>query len=789
MTGADMNDRAASTSPSEPSPPLAPPAADQGPEANEGVPPVSSWWNRRRVTRKLTYTVLILALISGSATVISATGAGFGLMEVDPAVVVWLLLIDSVLLLTLSAIVVRRFFTVGHEWIRGRAGSKLHTRMVMIFSTVAVTPAVLVAIFATFFLHFGMQSWLTGRVHNIVYQSDAVARSYFQEQQTAVSRETIALANTLNRLPPILLRSPGEMERFMNVQSLERGLDEAAIIHGEDLRVLAAAFSLTGSGYEKLPREMLDKARVGDVHLMADADEDKIRSIMLLRQDPELFLIVGRFVNRQMLAHIATVAKNFDQYRSMESNRSDLEISFVMIFIIATLLLLLAAAALGLVFSNRLMRPISSLIDAAEKVGKGDLSAVAHSGGVDSGEELAQLINSFNLMTERLGVQRSELLDANEELDQRRHFIEAVLAGVSAGVIGLDEEGNISVANRSASRLLEKELNDFLGQPLETVLPNFAPVLQAGLKRSGRRDPVEIIIDGQGGQRTLMASITAEDKGNRVIGYVISFDDVSDLLSAQRKAAWADVARRIAHEIKNPLTPIQLAAERLNRKYLKVIDQDRETFEICTQTIIRHVGDIGRMVEEFRDFARMPQPVMADTNLSELCRQSIFLEQNRNQNLSFETILPDSDIRLLCDPRQIGRALTNLLKNAAEAVVAAIQGTEETGLVRLSAMSHDDHVSIIVEDNGKGFPKEDLHRLTEPYVTTREKGTGLGLAIVKKIIEDHHGELVLGESDLGGARVEAVLFLQHGAQPGSDTQAGDQEKQKIENTVLISNDS
>jgi len=376
---------------------------------------------------------------------------------------------------------------------------------------------------------------------------------------------------------------------------------------------------------------------------------------------------------------------------------------------------------------------------------------------------------TFNRMTSQLEAQRNALMNANRELDDRRQFTELVLSGVSAGVIGLDAKGHINLPNRSASELLLTDLDARIGDDLETVAPEMATLLEAARRRPGRMAEGEITLQRKGQPRTLLVRIVTELSHEGPTGYVVTFDDVSELLSAQRKAAWADIARRIAHEIKNPLTPIQLSAERLKRKYLKEIKSDPETFAVCTDTIVRQVGDIGRMVDEFSSFARMPAPVMQAENLSAICRQAAFLQQNANPAIRYRADMPPAPVTVSCDARQIGQAVTNLMLNAAESIElrpAPAAGELPEGEIVLRVTSRDGRAEIAVEDNGRGLPAEGRERLTEPYVTTRTKGTGLGLAIVKKIMEDHGGDLILEDRPGGGAIVRLVLNAASAEAPG-----------------------
>ena len=488
----------------------------------------------------------------------------------------------------------------------------------------------------------------------------------------------------------------------------------------------------------------------------------------------DAYLLVGRFVEASVLEHINATEQAVAQYKRLEKKRGGIQITFVLVFVVVALLLLLAAVWIGLNLATRLARPISNLILAADKVRKGDMSVRVDAS--QAADEIGTLSRAFNRMTSQLENQQKGLLEANRQLDERRRFTETVLSGVSAGVIGLDGNGRIHLPNRSASDLLSTNLEERSAVYLGEVVPEMAELLAAVMTRPDRDHPSEIKVVRHGRSRTLMVNMAAEKIGEAVIGYVVTFDDVTDLLSAQRTAAWADVARRIAHEIKNPLTPIQLSAERLKRRYLKQIESDPETFAACTDTIVRQVADIGRMVDEFSSFARMPQPTLKRENLSEICRQAVFLERNRHPEIHFSQDVAPENLFLNCDNRQVSRVLTNLLKNAAESVLGRKGSNLPQGEISLTLTNRTNaegpRVTVVIEDNGIGLPEDHRDRLTEPYVTTRTKGTGLGLAIVKKIMEDHGGDLILDDREGGGARISVVFRLSEqldsSAEPSED---------------------
>jgi two-component system nitrogen regulation sensor histidine kinase NtrY len=476
--------------------------------------------------------------------------------------------------------------------------------------------------------------------------------------------------------------------------------------------------------------------------------------VMQLFVGEPLFLVTGHAVDLRVVDYIKSIELAGSFYSQIEQAMQRSQLIIFLVCGAIAFLMLLAAVWLAILFASRLTEPIGGLMLAAERVRGGDLTARVQEGPPD--DELGQLARSFNRMASQIEQQRGELVDANTELDTRRRLTDAVLAGVSAGVLSVDEAGTITRSNRSALELLALPEDGVLGRPLTAVMPELAPLVAQAAERPDRVTQGQVEILQRGTRRILLVRISAASNA----GAVVTFDDVTDLMSAQRMAAWGDVARRIAHEIKNPLTPIQLSAERLKRRYLKQIKDDPETFSICTDTIIRQVGDIGRMVDEFSSFARMPRPTVQPEDAKELCQQALFLQRNGNPEIRYVSTLPDHPVPLICDRRQIAQVLTNILKNSAEAIEGREAGPGQVlppGEITLTLRDEDATVSIVVDDNGKGLPKEGRERLTEPYMTTRSKGTGLGLAIVKKIMEDHGGYLALDDREGGGARISLVF--------------------------------
>jgi two-component system nitrogen regulation sensor histidine kinase NtrY len=699
----------------------------------------------------LTLVLAALALAVGLATfIVLARGVPFG---VRPGVGVGLVLANLSVLLLLGAVLAGRLTRVWVERRRGSAGSRLHVRLVLLFSGVAVAPAILVSCFAVAFFQFGIQAWFNDPIRTALDESLQVSRGYLEEHRNNIRAVALEMANDLTRAGQFLSADPSVFVEVLSAQTALRGLTEAVIYDPLSGQELAAAGLFAGMGIELPPASATATAQTGDVAVLAAGDGTRVQAVVRLDSTPPLMLMIGRPVDPQILDHMTRAEQAVAEYHRLDQNRSWLQIAFAWIFAIVALLVLLAAVLIGLVLANQIARPIGGLIQAAERVRGGDLSVrVAEA---PTRDELAGLSRAFNRMTGQLAAQRSELMDAYSQIDERRRFTETVLSGVSAGVIGLDASGRIELPNRAADELLGIDLLSAIGRELGDVVPEFADLLHQAAASPERASTAEIQIGPASGRRTLLVRIGAELSGGRTDGFVVTFDDITELQSAQRKAAWADVARRIAHEIKNPLTPIQLSAERLKRRFAREITSDPETFAQCADTIVRHVGDIGRMVDEFSAFARMPQPVIKPEDLGRVAREALILQRTARPQIEWRSDIPEEGPVVPCDRRLVRQALTNLLQNAADAVAMR---HADGGHIGLAVVQGEADVRIIVTDDGIGLPQEDRARLTEPYVTHKPKGTGLGLAIVKKIMEDHSGRLTLDDrSDGPGAVATLVL--------------------------------
>jgi two-component system, NtrC family, nitrogen regulation sensor histidine kinase NtrY len=706
------------------------------------------WARRINLARKLAYMLAIAAIIAGIATygALTQTSQPSG---ADPTSILTLLIIDGVILLGMGVLVATNLVNLLMARRRGAAGSRLHTRMVLIFSLLAVTPAIVVGVFSALFLNFGIEAWFQPRIQTALNSSVAVAAAYTREHRRGIEADALGMAAVINRLAPQLVNNPRNLTTVITVQADTRSLTEAVVVDGSR-RIIARsplAFTIMNEG---VPPKALEQAASGEVVILTNEDDDRLRALVRLNGLNNAFLYVGRFIDPQVLGHKQKLQQATDDYRRMEGDRSRIQITQALIFLVVAVLLLLTAIWFALNFAGRLVGPVTSLVGAAERVRDGDLAVRVPEGPVD--DEVGMLSRAFNRMTDQLEGQRHELMQANQTVDDRRRFTEAVLSGVTAGVIGLDSEARINLPNRSALELLEMTMEDIIGEPLSAVAPEMEALLREAQNRPSRRAEGQINLVRKGQTHILLVRIVGDRSGEQ--GIVVTFDDITELVAAQRTSAWADIARRIAHEIKNPLTPIQLSAERLKRKYLKEVTSDPEVFVNCTDTIIRQVGDIGRMVDEFSAFARMPSPRFENEKLDELVQEAVFMQQVAHPEVSYDSKLSDVGVFLSCDRRQVAQALTNLLQNAADALTEA-HNTD--GKIEIALSEEDGETIIEVIDNGPGFPEQDQHRLTEPYVTHRDKGTGLGLAIVKKVMEDHGGRLVLARPDQGGASVRLVF--------------------------------
>ena len=662
---------------------------------------------------------------------------------------------------------------------RGRAAARLHIRVVVLFSIVAITPAVLVAIFASITLSAGLDRWFSLRTQSIVRSSNDVAQAYMLENASYLQGQTVSMANDLERNRAMFYLDRTGFVDLMTRQARGRGMLGAFLVR-EDGSAIAQADITTERPLPAIPKDALEKAAAGQPTLIPPGVTNLVGAIIQLDAIRGSFLYTIRAVDPKVMSAMRLMEDNTAEYQSMQAGRTSLQVAFAILYLGFALIVLLAAIWTAIAVADRIVRPIRLLISAADSVAQGNLNVVVPVRAADG--DVGNLSRTFNKMISEIRSQRDEILEAKDEVDDRRRFIEAVLSGVTAAVIGVEDDRRITIVNASGEAFLGLPAAKLLGRNLSDVVPEIDSVLSEAATRARNDFRKQVNLTRAGKERTLSVQVTREEQSSSRDSYVITLDDITDLVIAQRSTAWADVARRIAHEIKNPLTPIQLSAERLKRRYGKhIAEDDRAVFDQCTDTIVRQVGDIGRMVDEFSAFARMPKPTKEETDLRDILRDAVFLREMGTSHVEFIRDLGGEPLIGMFDARMLGQAFGNLVKNAVEAIEAVPSDQERDGR-KVWVRAEFDHVrdgfTVDIIDNGSGLPAENRHRILEPYMTMREKGTGLGLAIVKKIIEEHGGQLELHDAppefDHGRGAMIRVL-LPHVVQAGGTGTGTDKE--------------
>ncbi|MET0668731.1 MAG: PAS domain-containing sensor histidine kinase [Xanthobacteraceae bacterium] len=658
-------------------------------------------------------------------------------------VVVTLLMINGVTVLILLSVIAREVWQVVLARRRGRAAARLHIRIVGLFSVIAAVPAILVAIVASVTLDRGLDRLFSTRTKTVIQNSMYVANAYLREHAQSIRGDIMAMAIDVGRAKPLFDQDRDRFRQFLTAQAKVRGLSSAIIV-GSETEVIERAD--VKAEHENIMPSTAGLASTSETEPRIGIvfEANAVASMLKLRGYENAFLHVTRPLDPQVVAQLREAQASVSDFASLESRRLGVQLAFALMYTVIALTVLLSAAWLGLNFANRLVAPIRRLIGAANIVSTGNLYVqvpIQRSEG-----DLAQLGETFNKMTSELRTQRDDITRTRDLIDQRRRFTEAVLAGASAGVIGVDAAGRISILNRSAERLIGQSQAEATGRLLTDIVLELKDIFAIAQTGAQRLVQDQVTINREGRERNLSVRVTTEQSGDPEHGYVVTLDDITELVLAQRTSAWADVARRIAHEIKNPLTPIQLSAERLRRKYGRSITDDPAVFHQCTDTIIRQVDDIKRMVDEFSKFARMPKPVMAAEDVADTVRQIVFLMRVGNADIDIALEIAEDPMLAQFDRRLISQGLTNIIKNATEAIGSVKPAEGHKGRISVLATRNGSDVIIDVIDNGIGLPKENRNRLLEPYVTTREKGTGLGLAIVGKILEDHGGVIELRDA-------------------------------------------
>lgn len=681
-----------------------------------------------------------LALLSALITFLVLTG--FTRIVPTHRVVVSVLLANVAMVVILIAIVAWGFVDLLRARRKGRAGARLHIRIALMFGIVAAVPAILVAVIASVTLERGLDRWFSTRTRAIVTNAVTIAQTYVREHALSIRADIVAMSDDMSRLHSVFEENRDRFRYVLTQQAVVRGLPVALLIHS-DLSIIERANVEISKEAKVAPNIAVKQATPERPLVYFANDADFVAAVVPLRGFEDTYLYVARPIDPQVLQYLRSTEAGAAEYAGLENRRFGVQVAFALMYTVIALIVLLSSVWVGLNFANQFVAPIRRLITASDQVASGDLNAQVPVRASEG--DLANLSESFNKMTQELRAQHDDIIGARDQIDQRRAFTEAVLAGVEAGVIGVDTNGRVTILNRSAEHLIGHSEHEMIGADIGSTIPELSS-LMAEAQTGSERVHGTIGLTRGGRERTINVRVTTESSSESEHGYVITLDDITELVSAQRTSAWADVARRIAHEIKNPLTPIQLSAERLRRKYGKTLTGDREVFEQCTDTIIRQVGDIGRMVDEFSAFARTPKPVVETHDLAETIRQVAFLMRVGYPNIAFDVEVPHDRMVTRFDRRLISQALTNIVKNAVEAIEAVPQDQRGKSRVFIRAGREGKLAVIDVIDNGIGLPQQNRERLLEPYVTTREKGTGLGLAIVGKILEEHGGKIELRDA-------------------------------------------
>ena len=715
------------------------------------------------------------AMLSAIATFVVLAGLTPILPTHD--VVVTLLAVNVVTVAFIIGVIGLEIFRIMQARRHGRAAARLHVRIVGLFSVIAAVPAVLLAVVATVTLERGLDQLFTGQTRALIERSRILADGYVRDSVQSLRADTIIMAIELARAKQLFDQNRERFRQIINGQATLLGFAAVMMIN-KDLAVVEQADRRVNQTFIIPTTDLLQAVTDTEPQVAAFLDANYIASIVKLRGYEDIYLYVTRLLDPNVVTQLRATRDSVNEFTELEARRQGVQIAFALMYTVIGLSVLLSAVWIGLNFANYLVAPIRRLIAAAQLVSTGNLQVqvpIRRSEG-----DIGKLGESFNKMTQDLRTQRDDIMRARDLIDSRRRFTEAVLAGASAGVIGVDAGGQVSIMNRSAEKLIDRSASDTIGRSLGEVIPELEAMIAAARVGGQRLEQGEITITRKGRDRILSVRVTTERSGESDQGYVVTLDEITELVTAQRTAAWADVARRIAHEIKNPLTPIQLSAERLRRKYGKVITEDRAIFEQCTATIIRQVDDIKRMVDEFSKFARMPKPVMASDDVADTVRQAVFLMRVGNAEIDIELELAEDPMPARFDRRLISQGLTNLIKNAAEAIGAVPPAELGKGRILVSAARDGEDIVIDIVDNGIGLPKENRTRLLEPYFTTREKGTGLGLAIVARILEDHGGRIELGDAEdrIPGQR-GAWMRLRFKAEGADNAAAGAPEFKKV----------
>ena len=667
------------------------------------------------------------------------------------------ILIFTLILVPLFFHIMKHFVSFVKEKKLKKAGKELHNKLILIFSLIILTPTLIIVGFSVLIFDTALNGWFNPRISTAISQSVKVANQYMLEHQNAMRGDVLELANILNVNAIKLSSNKNKFNKFLDKYTRKHNLSEVVLIDsiGNVLAFSEFVFEYT---YAEIPKKHYLSANIGKIIINKDDNSNKMKAFMKLSQYVDAYLLISRFVDQRVLDAIKNTAVAASDYQSIKLQQFDLEISFVVFFLLLTLVLLLFSFLIGLNLANKLVDPISSLITAAEEVGSGNLDyKITNKDLININvKEIKRLGEAFNKMISDLKSNRIDLILANNQLDKRRKFSESLLSGVYSGVIGLDENLKLNLPNVTAVRLLNITIEDHFGSLITEIVPEFSNLIKMlhKTKTDVVEDKIQIIREDK--HLNLIARIVVQKTDNKVLGYVLTFDDVTSLIAAQKMAAWSDIARRIAHEIKNPLTPIRLASERLKKHLNNTLKFDKQMFEKSLNMITRQVDDIDHLVDEFSSFARMPSPTLKRINIVLVVKQYIDPLTNSFQNVSvkFDNII-NNNIFIMADEKQIRQALGNLIKNSYENLII---NKIKNAKICITLNSDNNYLTLSIEDNGTGIEKKDISKIIEPYFTTKDGGTGLGLAITHKIIEDHNGSMFFKKSNIGQGTIAIIKF-------------------------------
>jgi len=657
-------------------------------------------------------------------------------------------------LIILSALVAYQINKIILDHNKKHAGSQLHWRIAFLFGVISTLPSIFLAAFGFFIIDYSFRGWFSDRISTAVNESVKVAEDYLDEHTRSVKGSILEMVNDINRDAPKLVSNPKNLDNYLSTQAAVRNLSEAILLNSSKMILARSQFAFS-IALNDLDSQAFNKAKNGDLVILRSDTHNKIKGLVKINRLVDVYLYAGRFLEPSVLDAIGRTKLASDQYQLLNIESTNIQISFGVLFFLVALFLLLLALWIGLIIANSIIEPLSSVIRVANIARSGNLEVrVDNNLGI---EEISRLGLSFNKMLDEISRNRKELIVANYQINQRREFTEAILTGVSSGVIGLDASGKVNLPNLKSLELLNISAKDFYGKKFIKLYPEFKNLFSGVQKDKIINNEEQINIKINTENRTFLSRVSVQITEGNIAGYVITFDDITELLSAQKKAAWSDIAQRIAHEIRNPLTPLQLSVEKIYKKFKPKDPNKLSLFNNYLETIQRQVDDIGKLVGEFSSFARMPSVNLYYGDLDKVISSQLSLFEISNSNIkwSYKNELPN-DFKLLIDSQQIRQGLTNIFQNSVDSINENPKISH--GIINIYTKLKNEKVLLIIEDNGSGFP-EDRENLTNPYITFRKKGTGLGLSIVKRIIEEHNGKLILSDSKFGGAKIKIEFLI------------------------------